>query len=357
MNRSYVIPVTEAQANDRLTLVSVINFVLRNIKVMVVVGLVFAVLVGIQTSRRPDTYTATTSFITEGDQPPGRLILGGVTLPGTAGRGPEFYLELMRSPVVLAGLAYERIEADSGKPAKTLMERYAPWDKEPQRAVESTIGQIQRRMSSQVSLQGIITLKVTAEHPRLAAGIAQGILKQIDDFNNNKRKSQASAERLFAQQRMVEVGAEVRAVEERWRLFHERNRQINSPALQLEDGHISDELSTKRSLYSAIVQAHERAKMDEVRDSPRAIVLANPLPPTTPDRRPTIRNTVLAFFAGMILAALAATIREYFARIPQQPSAEATEFAALRAESTEQLRRPIRALMSAVRKSRQTPLQ
>jgi hypothetical protein len=83
--RSYVAPVIEPPASETLSLISVINFVLRNIVIMVAGGIVFAVLLALPSMRRAPRYTATTTFITEGEQPAGRLLLGGISLPATGG--------------------------------------------------------------------------------------------------------------------------------------------------------------------------------------------------------------------------------------------------------------------------------
>jgi uncharacterized protein involved in exopolysaccharide biosynthesis len=350
--RSYVAPVIEPPASETLSLVSVINFVLRNAVLILAGGIVFGVLMAIPSARKPQTYTAVTTFITEGEQPAGRLIFGGLSLPATSGKGPEFYVELMQSPAILGPLVESPIDSEPGRP-RTLVERYAKGVKNHHVAVETAIGMVQPKLSTRISLNGIITLRVAAENPRLAAAIAKGVLDQVDDFNNNKRKSQASAERVFAEQRMVEVGAEVREAERNWRNFVERNRDIGrSVELQFEKDHLTEELTMKRSLYSSILQAHERAKMDEVRDSPRATVLQSPYPPAGPDRRSWWKYAILGGFLGMMLAAFLALTIEYFARIPKQSSPEASEFAALRAESTERLRRPFNAILSAVRKPR-----
>lgn len=348
MPSSYVAPVTARPPNENLPFITVVNFVLRNFVLMLVLGVVFMLLMVIPFAFSPPTYTASASFITEGEQPAGRLILGGLTLPGTAGRGPEFFVELLRSPAILGPLVETRFEGEPGKPPKTLVERYAGTQGPPQALKEEAMAQMGSKIATKISLNGIITLRVTTEDPRLSANVTQGLLDQIDEFNNNKRKSQASAERKFAEQRLAEVGAEVLVLEDRYQRFLERNRVINSPALTIERDRISDELSMKRSLKSSIVQAYERAKMDEVRDSPRATMLASPTPPTAPNRQVSKRYAVLGFFFGAMLAAFIAVTKEYFARIPKESSPEASEFAAL--VSTQRLRRPIDAVRSAFRR-------
>jgi uncharacterized protein involved in exopolysaccharide biosynthesis len=303
--------------------------------------------------RAPLTYTAKTSFITEGEQPAGRLVLGGVTMPSTGGRGPEFYVELMKSPAILQPLVESRVEAEPGKPAKTLVERYggaAPGQVPSQAAKEAAMAAVASKLNAKISVNGIVTLSATAEDPRLAAGIARSTLEQIDAFNDKRRKEIAANERRFTEQRLMEVRVELRAAEARLNDWDERNRGGSSPALRTEREWIADVVGVKRGIYSSFVQAYEKAKMDEQRDSPRATILDSALPPLRADGHSVMRRAVIGFFLGAMLAAMVALVREYFARISKQASPEALEFTALREASTERLRRPINAVISTFRR-------
>lgn len=353
MRSSYVAPVAETPSSETLSLVSVINFVLRNIVLMLVVGAVFGLILGFRASRAPVTYTARTSFITEGEQPAGRLILGGITMPSTGGRGPEFYVELMQSPAILGPLVEKKFEAEPGKPAKTLIERYGGSPIPTQAAREAAMGAVGGKLATKISVNSVVALHVTAETPQLAAAIARGVLDEIDAFNDRRRKEIAIAERKFAEARLLEVGAELRIAESRLLEWDERNRGGSSPALRLERDHIADVVSVKRGLYNGIVQAYEKAKLDEERDSPRATVLEAAEPPLKPNRPAILRYVVIGVFFGAMLAAMFAVVREYFRRLSKQASPEALEFTALREASTERLRKPINAVISTLRKPSQ----
>ena len=73
MHSSYVIPVAEAGPNERLAFLSIVNFVLRNIGLFLVTGLIFAVLLAMPSISKAPSYTASTSFIVEGEPSVGRL--------------------------------------------------------------------------------------------------------------------------------------------------------------------------------------------------------------------------------------------------------------------------------------------
>ena len=356
MQKSYLVPLAEAPASDRMTFVTVMNFVLRNLKFMALVGLVLAVISPLPLIGRTPKYTATTRFITEAERPPGRF-LGDLTLPGTAGKGPEFYLDLLRSPVVLEGVAVTPIVLKPGQEPTTLVQHYTGQPPSNPEAVQGAIGALMGKINAGVGPTGIVTLRVTAEDPHLAAAIAQSLMVQVDEFNEKKMRSQAYRERQFAEQRLTEVNRELREAEAEWLAFVDRNRIVAAPALQLQQQRIQDSLGRKRALAATLVAAIERSRLDAIREAPRAVVLAPPIPPSSPSHISWWRVALVGFFAGMLIGAMIALVRDYFRRVSSQPTAEAQEFAALTEASTERLGRPLRAFVSSVKKPRQTPLQ
>lgn len=356
MNQSYIVPVNATVPQQRMSFVMVLNFVLRHIKPMMLGGLVLGTISALPVTLRAPRYEAETRFITEAEKPPGRF-LGDVVLPGTLGRGPEFYIDLLRSPIVLQSVVRAPVQIDSSRPPISLVDRYAGWLKDnPVEAVRVAAEQLSGKMTTTVSETGIISLKVTEDDPHLAAALARSVMEQVDEFNNNKRKTQASEERRFAETRLAEVERELRVAEAQWVAFLERNKIISAPALQLERDRLQDELSRKRGLANTMLQAIERAKLDEVRDIPRATVLSVALPPANPAPRPILRMGLLGFFAGMVLVGLWALARDFFRSIPQQGTSEAAEFVSLREESARQIRTPIRSLIDAVKRPPRPPL-
>lgn len=356
MQKSYLVPLAEAPSSDRMTFVTVMNFVLRNLKFMALVGLIVAVISPLPLIGRTPKYTATTRFITEADRPPGRF-LGDLTLPGTAGRGPDFYLDLIKSPVVLEGVAVSPIVIKPGGPPTTLVQHYTSQPPTNAEAVQGAINTLMGKINAGVGPTGIITLRVTAEDPHLAAAIARQLMVQVDEFNEKKMRSQANRERQFAEQRLSEVNAELRQAEAEWLAFVNRNRIVAAPALQLQQQRIQDSLGRKRALAATLVAAIERSRLDAIREAPRAIVLAPPIPPSSPSHISWYRVALVGFFAGVLIGAMIAMVRDYFRRVSSQPTREAQEFAALAEASTERIGRPLRAIVSSMKRPRPPPLQ
>lgn len=356
MQTSYLVPLAEPPVGTRMTFVTVMNFVMRNVRFMIVCGLVLAVLSPLPLIGREPKYTASTRFITEAERPTGRF-LGDLQLPGTAGRGPELYIELLRSPVVLEGLVKTPLELEPGKPPRTLVEHYAGQPPTNEEAVRNVALSLIPKINAGPAPTGVVTLRVTAEDPNVAYAMVRELLNQADAFNEQKLRSQARREREFAQERLVIVERELREAEAEWLAFGARNRIVGSAALQLQQQALNDTLGRKRSLASMFVQAIERSRLDEVREVPRVVVLAPPIRPGSPSHISWQRVALVGLFAGMILGGLIALVREYFRSVSRQPTPEAQEFAALRAASGEQFGRPLRALVSAVRRPKSGQLQ
>lgn len=353
MHSSYVAPLPETAADDRISFLSVVNFILRNLVLLLAAGLALGLLLALRRAASPVRYTATTSFAIGQDQAPSLLL--GLSLSGIgSGRSPQFYTDLVKSPAILEPLVETSFDVAPGKPRQTLIEYYGGRSGSRVAAKEAAMGAVSSRISTKISpVTSVITMGVGAENPTLAAEVAQAILDQIDLFNTRTRKVQTTAERAFSEQRLVEIGAEVRVSEDKLRDFLERNRDISlSPSLTLEKERLSDEVSAKRQLYNTVLQAYERAKMDEVRESPLVTVIGRPTPPLQPDSRGTMRIAVLGFFAGVLLGVLIALWNEYVERIRAQASPEFGEFAALRSTALDRVLRPVRALVGAMRKRR-----
>lgn len=356
MQKSYLVPLAEAPASDRMSFVMVMNFVMRNFRFMLLVGLGLAVVSPLPLIGRKPTYTATTRFLTEAERGPGGF-LGQLELPATAGRGPQFYLDLMGSPVVLESVVRAPLELEPGKPPRTLVELYTARPPSDSEAVRAAAGRVAGSLGTTISGTGIITLRVKADDPHVAAATTHELLRQTDAFNAAKMHTQARRERQFAEERLRLVERERDAAEADWINFNRRNRVVASMELQIEHGRLSDSLSRKRSMVAALVGAIERSRLDEIRQTPSAIVLSPALPPSAPSNISWKRVALVGLFAGMILGALIAMVRTYFSSVESQPTPEAKEFAILRAASTERMAGPFRALVSSVRRQRQPPLQ
>src|SRR5207244_3791476 len=138
----------------------------------------FAVLLAMPSMSRAPSYTASTSFIVEGEPSVGRFMgFGGGG--GGGASGPDFYVALMKTPLILEPLVATKFEIEPGQPPQTLEEHYGSGSS-PQERRETAMDAVTDKLVTKASDIGVITLNVTAENPRLAAAIAQAGMEQIE---------------------------------------------------------------------------------------------------------------------------------------------------------------------------------
>lgn len=328
MQTSYVEPPVRPLLPEQLSFLAILNFVLRNLPLMLVLGVIASTLLVVQAVRSPVMYASTSIFST-GEEAAGNRILaflGGGTSFSNA--GSQYYIDLMGAPVILEPLSKVKFDFPTGK--QTALQYYAGTVQPPDRALESVMGDLSKRISAKVKdPSGWIELTTKGDTPVLAQELNHAVLAQIDSFNAEKRRKRSLEDRVFAEERLADLGAQVRNAENRLQAFRERNRDLSPPGLALEHERLIDSVSTRRSLYSAILQSYDRERLDAQRQSKVITMIARPNLPYAPIPHGVGRTVVLGLFAGAFLGAVIGIIREYFQRIRKQASPEYEEYRAL----------------------------
>tara|TARA_Y100000590_G_C15422554_1_gene901986 strand:- start:209 stop:808 length:600 start_codon:yes stop_codon:yes gene_type:complete len=107
------------------------------------------------------------------------------------------------------------------------------------------------------------------------------------------------------------VENDLKKSEQRLKTFREKNRQIISPALQLEQDYLSRDVEIQKDIYLTLRQQQELAKIEEVEKASIIQVLDNPQVPLGPTNKNVRLSVMLAFVLGMGLGVIIAFIRSY----------------------------------------------
>jgi uncharacterized protein involved in exopolysaccharide biosynthesis len=306
---------------------------------------------------RPRTYTSTVSFITQGsrtNQAAGLASQLGLTLPTAQGtESPQFYADLVNSREILSRIASATYSVTTGEGVKkgNLQFFYQTTDRNPALALEKIVRTLRSNIqTSQSDRTGVITLTVKAPYPTLAVAIGEQLLEELNRFNVERRKTQATAEKTFVENRMSQANSELLAAESRLQDFLQQNREYaRSPRLAFDQERMAREVAMRQQIYTSLAQSYEQAKIDEVRDSPVLTVVESPVPAALPDPRGVIRRSLLAVVVGLFLGVLIAGAKEYMARSDTNTSDQAAEFAVLRAAAVDDLIHPWRSLSRRLR--------
>ena len=284
---------------------------------------------------RSATYTASAVFITSLSRSSfGVSSLAaefGLSLPGGSGQmGPQFYADLLETREILRSiLASPFPDTSTDARASRIIDSLGVSGKDDESRRERALRKLGMMLNTTVSPKtGFVTVTARATSPRLASTIVAHSIDAINGFALAGHQSQATAERKFVEQRLEDVGHELRAAEDELQSFVESNRDLHAPALQFREDRLRRAVAEKQGVYSALAQAYEQAKIDEVRDTPSIMIIDPPKTPVVSDGRGLAKWLVVSCIGGLMMGLAVAFLKEYFAALPAR---DPVEFARLNA--------------------------
>lgn len=260
---------------------------------------------------RDRSYVTATSFMQQARRtsPPlaGMAAQLGISLPTMDGsQSPTFYVDLLTSREFMADAvdAHYHFPSEAGVIDGDLTRIYRTHGRTLPLRREEAIRTLRKEVSVSASLRtGVISLTVSADNPHLAQQIAARILTELNTFNVERRMSEAKAERVFTEQRLSQVIAELRAAENALQAFLQDNRQYaTSPRLTFERDRLQREVAVRQQVYTTLAQSYEVAKIEEVRDTPAITVIEAPAIAVEPEPRGVGRYLIAGLIAGCLVA-------------------------------------------------------
>ncbi|MFL5618859.1 MAG: hypothetical protein ACJ79A_10785 [Gemmatimonadaceae bacterium] len=341
-------------------MLAAINVLLRRRVLVAGVTTCVVVVILAVTLLRPRTYTSSASFMPQASRnTPGTgggiaAQLGLSMLTADATQSPSFYVDLVKSRGILdsAVATRFRVTTDSGVAEVALIDLLEAKGNTPALRRDDAVKRLRRLVSAEASPKtSVVTLSVRAKDPGVARQVADRVLELVSNFNLRRRKSQASEERRFAEQRLIDVGQELRVAEDRLQMFLQHNRMYeNAPELRFAFDRLSREVTMRQQVYTSVAQAHEQARMDEVRDTPVLTVIEQPEVPARADSRGLLKWTALGLVLGLGLGVALAFLREMMSRANAESGSDVEQFNALWRDTLRDLRRPWRPVARAFRR-------
>lgn len=290
-------------------------------------------------------WTSTSAFVTQSTSKlPGNLsglaAQFGVSLPtgSDATQSPIFYAEMLKSRTLLEQLAATPFAyRDGNHPVRadlfTIHEAKGTELERREKLMKILARDVDVNYAPRT---GIVRVSVTAPDPVLARDMNTRLLELLSLFNTNVRQSQAGAERKYAQTQLEDARAQLRVAEERLEAFQQANASYNfSERLKLEAARLQREVNHRQSLFSALAQAYEQARLDEVRETPAISIVEQPEIPALPKPRRIAVRAPLALILGGIVGLLFAMLIEVARSLP---SADPAGFDIVRTEVRRALR-------------------
>ena len=313
-------------ARGEITILAVVNVVLRNGVLIAAIALSVAATVVVSSVLQPRTYAASVSFMPyemeAGQDQFSRLTAQlGLSLPGgRSGHSSQFYADLLSSRTILEQAVDARypISTPTGRVQTTLIDFYV--EDETDDPVSTAVRELRERMSITVnSGTGVVQFSVRAPSPELAEAIATRVVDLVNGFNLERRQSRARQEREFVADRLEELRGDLRQSELTLQQFLERNRNFeNSPQLAFEHDRLRRQVQMRQQLVTDMATAYEQARIAEVRNTPVITVIDAPDGSGRPYPRRTVWKGLLALVLGAMVGVFLAFARELLRHLRQR---------------------------------------
>jgi len=284
------------------------------------------------------TYTASASFVPEGQSASGKLgdlagLAGqlGISIGPGANQSPRFYAQVVQSRELLESILRDKYQLSqhngAGSDSTVLLHFLNAQGRTAAKQLEDGISILRKRIAVDVDNQtNIVTVAVDVRDPLVASSVANRVVHDLNTFNLERRQSSARQRRQFIEQRLGDARQELRAAEDAVANWLQQNRSYaTSPTLQAEYQRLERQANIRQQVYLTLSQEYETARIEEVNSTPMITVIDSAVPPqrkSKPNRRLWAVGAVLA---GGLLAVLATFTSEFFDRARREQSKEFEE--------------------------------
>ena len=155
-------------------------------------------------------------------------------------------------------------------------------------------------------------IKATTGDPLFSRDLVIVVVSELEKLNRFFKRQSINEKSLFIEKRISSVKADLESSERALKLFREENRQINSPALQLEQDRLSREVEVQKSIFLTLKQQFELVKIEEVQKTSIIQMLDKPQIPLGPNNKNLKRGIILSSLIGIGLGIFLGFIRYYF---------------------------------------------
>lgn len=311
------------EAPERHGLVDVLETVLRYAWLIIAMALALGVGVVITGLRQGRVYAAESAFVLDTDRPAagvsGIAAQFGIAIPQNGdAQGPGFYADLLKSPTILRPILDSGVvvPGPSGPTVLRLIDSIPASAGDRAMRRYYALQKLQNRIGATAAQRtGVVTLRVVDPSPRVALALNQRMLALLNEFNISRRRTQASEQRSFVEERLAQARDALRVSEERLRNFLAANRGfIPSSEASFERQRLERDVSTRSQVYLSLLQSFEQAKVEEIRAAPLIAVIQPPELPVGPEPRRLARKGIVAFLIGAVLGLFLAYLMESLRR-------------------------------------------
>jgi len=336
-------PVSETHQDSvgesRLSIYRLANLFLRERRIMIALPLVTVITALASTLMKKPEWVTTSKIVAEGVQGASPISTiaeqFGVRVSSASGAAsPDFYAQLLKSPEVLTPVAshtYSMITPDGKKTSGFVSKLYGFKTKTQDDVLTVSRDVLALKIRTNPDpVTGIVTLDLAAPSRDLSITLNREILASASNFLQERRQSRAAAETKFVESRLDEARSQLSVAEAGLRDFVTQNRQYQtSPQLALQAAQLERNVSLRQQVFVTLSQSYEQARIEAMRNISLISVLQRPEYAVVRRVPSLVRNVLLGFILGTLVAMGLVIARTKLAREPLDNPADVEEFRAL----------------------------
>lgn len=308
-----------------LSLSDILLTLAEQLKIILVVTFVtiFITFTQVQFTFQP-YYTSSAKLFLSGDQPTaGSSGVAGlasqfginVSKGGTTDlSSPSIYPELVRSVTFAKRILNENFFSEEYQQELSLLAILTHGIDPPSVGLDTLIKKAMLTFQGMVSFDyegSFSLLTVTASEPVLARDINVKVLDELQKLSRYFKSRNVSERINFIQSRITVVGNDLENSEQRLKIFREQNRQVSSPALQLNEERLSRDINIQKGIFLTLKQQLELANIEKIQDESIVQILDEPQIPLNGSSKELISKILLAGVLGVGLGILLGFLRAY----------------------------------------------
>ena len=241
----------------------------------------------------------------------------GVNLPSQSKAdlsSPSLFPELLKSRIFAEKILSKNFFTNEYSDSLSLLAILTHGDSYPEFGSDTLITQAQQALQDMLEFQSsgnFSILKVKTFEPVFARDLAQAVLFELEKLNLFFKNQTVNEKISFIEQRIRSVEKDLIKSESKLKSFNEKNRQISSPALLLEQERLSRDLDIQKNIFLTLKQQLELAKIEAVQESSVVQILDKPQIPLAPNNKNLKLTLLLSAVLGIGFGIMMALIYEY----------------------------------------------
>ena len=157
----------------------------------------------------------------------------------------------------------------------------------------------------------ISVIKVKTFEPIFSRDLAEVVVSELEALNRYFKSQTVNEKTVFIEKRIASVKIDLEKSEQSLKKFNERNRQVTSPALQLDLDRLEREAEIQKGIFLTLKQQLELAKIEEIQEASIVQVLDKPQIPLNTVNKNLKFSVLMAIVLGTALGILLGFFRSY----------------------------------------------